>query len=108
MPPERRSKPRNAELAAISRAIEERRVEKGISQEALAEASGITLRRIGDYVRGQHSPNTANLRRLCKALDLTTDELFKRAEELEEEPSTGPARDLPRTHPECHDEERPH
>lgn len=99
MPPERKSKPRNAELAAIGRAIEERMLEKGIRQRALAEASGIDIRRIGDYVRGQYSPNTANLRRLCKALDLTIDALLNRAEELEEEPAKELARDLPRNAP---------
>ncbi len=74
-------------------------VEKGIGQTALAEASGIDIRRIGDYVRGQYSPNTANLRRLCKTLDLTIDALLNRAEELEEEPSNELARDLPRDAP---------
>ncbi len=59
--------------------------EKGMRQKALADASGIDIRRIGDYVRGQYAPNLANLRRLCKALDLTVDALMNRAGELEAE-----------------------
>jgi transcriptional regulator with XRE-family HTH domain len=85
MPPERKSKPRDLELAALSRAIEERMTDQGMNQRALADASGIDIRRIGDYVRGQYNPNLANLKRLCKALDLTADALITRAGELEKE-----------------------
>lgn len=59
--------------------------QKGMRQKALAEASGIDLRRIGDYIRGQFNPNLANLRRLCKGLDLTVDAFMERAAELEKE-----------------------
>jgi transcriptional regulator with XRE-family HTH domain len=59
--------------------------QKGMRQKALAEASGIDVRRIGDYIRGQFNPNLANLKRLCKGLDLTVDEFMERAGELEKE-----------------------
>lgn len=57
--------------------------EEGLTQKKLAEASGIDIRRIGDYVRGQYNPNLANLKRLCKALDLPSHELMERAGKLE-------------------------
>jgi len=59
--------------------------EKGLRQPSLAEASGIDVRRIGDYIRGQHGPNLTNLKRLCKGLDLTVDAFMERAAKLEEE-----------------------
>jgi transcriptional regulator with XRE-family HTH domain len=85
VPPKRRSQPRNLELAALGEAIQERMDQKGMRQKALAEASGIDVRRIGDYIRGQFNPNLANLKRLCKGLDLTVDEFMERAGELEKE-----------------------
>jgi transcriptional regulator with XRE-family HTH domain len=89
VPPERRSQPRDAELAALGKAIEARMAEKGLRQKSLAEASGIDIRRIGDYIRGQFSPSLANLRRLCKGLDLSVDEFMERTRKLESEPPDG-------------------
>jgi ribosome-binding protein aMBF1 (putative translation factor) len=89
VPPKRKSKPRNLELAALAKAIEEQMAEKGMRQKDLSEASGIDVRRIGDYVRGRYGPNLANLRRLCRALDLTVDAFLDRAGELEKELSDG-------------------
>ncbi len=85
MPPERRSTPRSPELAALGRAIEMRIDEIGMSQSSLAGASGIDLRRINDYVRGQYNPSYRNMRRLCQALKLPVDELMDRAQGLQEE-----------------------
>jgi transcriptional regulator with XRE-family HTH domain len=66
----------------MAAAIEERMAEQGMNQSALASASKVDPRRIGDHVRGQHSPGIDNLRKLCKALDITVDELMNRAEKL--------------------------
>jgi transcriptional regulator with XRE-family HTH domain len=85
MPPARKSEPRDPEVAALGKAIEARRHELGLSQNALAEASGIDIRRIGDYVRGQHNPSVPNLKRLCPALELSAGELMERAAALEAE-----------------------
>jgi transcriptional regulator with XRE-family HTH domain len=85
VPPQRKSTPRNRELAALGKAIEEQMAAKGIHQKALSELSGIDQRRVGDYVRGQRSPNIRKLRKLCRVLDITVDALMDRADELEEE-----------------------
>jgi transcriptional regulator with XRE-family HTH domain len=88
MPRERKSLPRNPQLAALGKAIEERIAEQaGMSQTSVAGASGIDIRRIGDYVRGQHSPSYSNMKRLCRALGLSVDDLFDRADRLREEDS---------------------
>jgi transcriptional regulator with XRE-family HTH domain len=93
MPPERKSLPRNRELAALGRAIEERMAEIGLSQRKLAGESGIDIRRVGDYVRGQHSPNYTNMKRLCEALGLKLDELLERAERVQKAPHTAGSQD---------------
>ena len=66
----------------MATAIEELMAKKGMNQSQLESASGIHGRRIGDYVRGQHTPSTGNMRKLCKALDTTVDKLMDRAEDL--------------------------
>jgi len=85
MPPERKSQPRTTELAAYARAIQGRMDELGLHQKALADASKIDIRRVGDYVRGQHGPSLANTRKLCRVLGLSLDELMTRVSEQEEE-----------------------
>ncbi|HTZ62829.1 MAG TPA: helix-turn-helix transcriptional regulator [Solirubrobacteraceae bacterium] len=89
MPPERKSVPRDPQLAALGEAIEQRIVEIGMSQSSLAGASGIDLRRINDYVRGQYNPSYRNMRKLCRALKISVDELMDRAEGLQKELSAG-------------------
>jgi len=66
----------------MATAITDRMAERGMNQRALASASKIDDRRVGDYVRGQHSPSLPNLRKLCKVLDISVDELMNRAERL--------------------------
>jgi transcriptional regulator with XRE-family HTH domain len=78
MPRERKSRPRDPQLAALGSAIEQRIVEVGMSQSSLAGASGIDLRRINDYVRGQYNPSYRNMRKLFRALKISVDELMDR------------------------------
>jgi transcriptional regulator with XRE-family HTH domain len=85
VPPQRKSTPRNDELAALAKAIEAQMAKKGMHQKALSDRSGIGERRISDYVRGQRSPSLSNLRKLCRALGLTVDTLMDRAAKLEKE-----------------------
>ncbi|HYB24174.1 MAG TPA: helix-turn-helix transcriptional regulator [Solirubrobacteraceae bacterium] len=87
MPPKRRSKPRNPEVAALGNAIQARMDELGLNQTTLADAAKISARQIGRYVRGQHNPSVPNLKKLCKGLRITAGELMRRAGELEAEAS---------------------
>ncbi len=84
MPPQRRSKPRSPEHAALGEAVRRLRLEAGMSQEQLAEGAGTDLTQIGGIERGVRNPSYNTLVRLAKALETTVGELTTRADELRE------------------------
>lgn len=92
MPPERKSQPR-PELAALGKAIEDRISEvDGMTRESVwrdtrvdDSDTGIDVRRIGGYIRGEHDPGYTTLKRLCKGLHLSLGEFTTRVEALEKE-----------------------
>ena len=55
---------------ALGRAIRERRVESGLTQEALAEAAGVSARYVSDLERGRRNPGIVNIARLSNALGI--------------------------------------
>jgi len=61
--------------------IREIRLERGLTQEALAQAVGVSRQSINSIERGRYTPSLALALRFARAFDCTTDELF----ELEEE-----------------------
>lgn len=56
---------------------------RGITQKELADMTGITESSISHYVKGDRVPRGANLFKIAKALNTTTDELLKGDEDLE-------------------------
>jgi transcriptional regulator with XRE-family HTH domain len=64
---------------AIGKAIRQRRDEFGISQEELADRSGINRTYIGDVERGERNVALVNIVVFAQALDLTASELLKRS-----------------------------
>lgn len=60
--------------------IRERRLQRGLSQEALAEAAGLHRNYVGLVERGQHSPSLAALAAIAGALGLKVSELMRLAE----------------------------
>lgn len=68
---------------ALGRALRELRVGRGISQERLAQLSGMDRTYVGGIERGERNPSYANLRRLAIALELPPSRLLARAEEIE-------------------------
>lgn len=68
MPPRRRAQPRSPEHAALGAAIQRLRKEAGLSQEELADLSGIHLTHIGGLERGVRNPSYATLLRIACAL----------------------------------------
>lgn len=52
------------------------RKQKGLSQEQLAELTNIDRVSISMYETGKKNPNVDRLKRLAKALDVSTDELL--------------------------------
>jgi transcriptional regulator with XRE-family HTH domain len=66
--------------AAFGRAVREARAQRGISQEELADRSGMHRTYVGGVERGERNLSYTNLLRLAAALELTLSELQQRAE----------------------------
>jgi len=82
VPPRRQSTPRSAEHAALGEAIRLTRAERGLSQEALADAADLHITVLGDVERGVGNPEYATLLRLAHALKVAPGVLVTRADEL--------------------------
>jgi transcriptional regulator with XRE-family HTH domain len=85
MPPRRRAQPRSPEHAALGEAIQRLREEKGLSQESLADVSGIHPTHIGGLERGVRNPSYTTLVRLALALQIPVGELTGLADEIREQ-----------------------
>lgn len=82
MPPNRKSKPRSPEHAALGEAIQQLREQAGLSQEALADASDVHTTMIGGLERGVRNPNYTTLLRLANGLDKRVGEITSLADQL--------------------------
>jgi transcriptional regulator with XRE-family HTH domain len=71
---------RDERLLALGQAIVARRRELGMSQEALADASGVNRSHMGEVERGKRNVTTLNVLRLAEALNTTAAELFRKAD----------------------------
>jgi transcriptional regulator with XRE-family HTH domain len=76
MPRERKSKPRSADHAALGKAIEAVMREKDVTQDEVADGSGIDIRRVRDLVHGQANPTYLTLVKLCRGLKVRPGELM--------------------------------
>jgi hypothetical protein len=83
----RRSAPRDPDLAALGRAIEELiDADPELSQAVVAERSGVNETQVGRYVRGQGNPSYSTLVKLADdGLRVPLGVLFRRAETLRTE-----------------------
>jgi transcriptional regulator with XRE-family HTH domain len=68
---------------ALGLAVKQRRVEREITQEALANDTGLHQRWISNVETGKRNPSYASLRRLAAGLGLSASELLARAEQIE-------------------------
>jgi transcriptional regulator with XRE-family HTH domain len=66
---------------ALGRAIRAHRAVLGISQEALADRSGLHRTYVGGIERGERNPSFTNIVRLADALELPASRLLQSAEE---------------------------
>lgn len=82
MPPRRQSTPRSREHAALGEAVRLARTERGLSQEALADAASVHITLLGRVERGTGNPNYSTLVALAGALGLTPGQLVARADQL--------------------------
>jgi transcriptional regulator with XRE-family HTH domain len=69
--------------AALGVAVKARRHELGLTQEALANDTGLHQRWISNVETGKRNPSYASLRRLAAGLDLVASELLALAEQIE-------------------------
>lgn len=69
--------------AALGLAVKARREQLGLTQEQMANNTGIHQRWISNVETGKRNPSYGSLRRLAAGLDLTTSELLARAEQIE-------------------------
>jgi transcriptional regulator with XRE-family HTH domain len=82
MPPQRRSKPRSPEHAALGDAVRDLRKKAGLSQEQLAEGANTDLTQVGGIERGIRNPSYTTLLRLASALNTSVGKLTTLADEL--------------------------
>jgi transcriptional regulator with XRE-family HTH domain len=68
---------------ALGLAVKQRREQLGLTQEGLANDSGLHQRWISNVETGKRNPSYASLRRLAAGLDLSASELLGHAEQLE-------------------------
>ncbi len=73
---------------ALGLAVKARREELKLTQEQLANDSGLHQRWISNVETGKRNPSYGSLRRLAAALDLTTSELIAQAEQIEHNATT--------------------
>ncbi|MGA9313110.1 MAG: helix-turn-helix transcriptional regulator [Solirubrobacteraceae bacterium] len=69
--------------AALGLAVKARREQLGLTQEQMANNTGIHQRWISNVETGKRNPSYASLRRLAAGLDLTASELLSHAERIE-------------------------
>jgi transcriptional regulator with XRE-family HTH domain len=83
MPPQRKSKPRSPDHAALGQAIERLMAEDSeMTQDTVAFDGGLSLRQVGNLVRGQSNPTYTNLLKLCRGLHVRPGELMALTDRL--------------------------
>jgi DNA-binding XRE family transcriptional regulator len=78
-------RPDAAVLSAFGDAVRARRIETGLSQEALAAECDLHRTYVGGIERGERNPGYANLLRIAAALDTPLSAIVARAERLRAE-----------------------
>jgi transcriptional regulator with XRE-family HTH domain len=80
MPPKRTLRPRTPQLGSLGQAIEEARKKAELSQEDLAERSGVHPTHISGLERGARNPTYKTLLQVAEGLGTTLGELATAAD----------------------------
>jgi DNA-binding XRE family transcriptional regulator len=67
----------NIQQSTVRRRMKMKRIDSGISQEALAKAAGIDRKTVNRIENGHFSPNLDTFFRLCVALDVRPSDIMK-------------------------------
>ena len=70
---------KNTILLSLGKAIRNKRTEKGLSQEALADDAELDRSYVGGIERGEHNLTLMNIKKLADALDTKPSQLLKLA-----------------------------
>lgn len=85
MPPKRKSKPLSPDHAALAQAIELLISEDPqLSRKSVAVESGLNIRQVSAFARGQGNPTYETLLRLCDGLHVRLSELMTLTDEMGE------------------------
>ena len=68
------------ELVAFGSAVRSIRLDKGVSQEALADLAGIDRSYMGGVERGEHNISLINIKRISDALTMPVSAVMKKSE----------------------------
>ncbi len=83
MPPPRRSKPRSADHAALGQAIEIAIATNAkLTRDRVASDSGLDIRQLSTYIRGQGNPSYTTLLKLANGLDMPLGKLMTLTDSL--------------------------
>jgi transcriptional regulator with XRE-family HTH domain len=82
MPPRRKAKPRSIDHQALGRAVEELRLEAGLTQEELADRDHSQFPQIGHLERGNSNPTFSSLLRVARGLEVDISVLMGRYEQI--------------------------
>jgi transcriptional regulator with XRE-family HTH domain len=69
----------SADVARLGEAIRKLRLRRGMTQQQLADKSGIDIRYLGAIERGQRNPTFAVLQGIASVLGLKTSDLLRKA-----------------------------
>jgi transcriptional regulator with XRE-family HTH domain len=88
MPPRRKSKPRSPDHAALAQAVELLIAEDAkMTQETVADDSGLSLKQVNELVRGQSNPTYMTLLKLSRGLHVSAGELIGLSDQFREKRS---------------------
>jgi transcriptional regulator with XRE-family HTH domain len=83
MPPQRKTQPRSKGHAALAQAVVVLIAEdEHMTQQSVADDSGLSLNQVNAITRGQANPTYTNLLKLARGLDVSLGELMTRVDVL--------------------------